>query len=107
MDLLTEWSLWLRDGCLEAIGFRRQRRHARRGLRFRRSVRFYRHDRVRFGADAGTSDIDFEYPSNDDQATGYASLLAELRTAFNQLASRKGDTVPYTISVRGSSSISP
>ena len=56
-----------------------------------------------FWAHIGTSDIDFEYPSNDDQATGFASLLAELRSAFDQLASRKGDTVPYTLSVRNSS----
>ena len=47
------------------------------------------------------SDIDYEYPTNDAEATGYANLLTETRTALNQLASRKGDSVPYTLSVRG------
>ncbi|GJJ12346.1 hypothetical protein Clacol_006587 [Clathrus columnatus] len=44
-------------------------------------------------------DLDFEYPSSSAQGTGFASLITELRTAFNQLAERKGDTVPYQITV--------
>lgn len=45
------------------------------------------------------SDLDFEYPSSSAQGTGFASLITELRSAFNQLAERKGDTVPYQITV--------
>ncbi|KAH9919452.1 glycosyl hydrolases family 18-domain-containing protein [Epithele typhae] len=37
-------------------------------------------------------DIDFEYPSATDLASGFASLLTELRTAFNTLQSQKGDS---------------
>lgn len=53
-----------------------------------------------FGAHTGTSDIDFEYPANEEQAAGHANLLTELRTALNDLASRKGDKEPYLLSVR-------
>ncbi|THH07640.1 hypothetical protein EW145_g3240 [Phellinidium pouzarii] len=42
-------------------------------------------------------DIDFEYPSNSAQGQGFADLLTSLRTAFNQLAAQKGDTVPYQL----------
>jgi chitinase len=42
-------------------------------------------------------DIDFEYPSTAAQGSGFASLLSELRTALNNHASKKGDTVPYII----------
>jgi len=45
------------------------------------------------------SDIDFEYPSNTAQGQGFAALLTSLRTAFDQLATKKGDTVPYQITV--------
>ncbi|KAF8582270.1 carbohydrate-binding module family 5 protein [Ramaria rubella] len=44
-------------------------------------------------------DIDFEYPSDSSQGSGFASLVTELRTAFDQLATKKGDTVPYQITV--------
>ncbi|KAF9465417.1 glycosyl hydrolases family 18-domain-containing protein [Collybia nuda] len=42
-------------------------------------------------------DIDFEYPTSDAQGQGFADLLTALRTGFNQLQSRKGDSVPYQI----------
>ncbi|KAI0746667.1 glycoside hydrolase superfamily [Daedaleopsis nitida] len=43
-------------------------------------------------------DIDYEFPTNADQGAGLASLVTELRTAFTNLASKKGDKVPYLIS---------
>lgn len=45
-----------------------------------------------------TSDIDFEYPSNAAEGQGFADLLTELRTAFDNLAASKGDTTPYQLS---------
>ncbi|KAJ2930548.1 hypothetical protein H1R20_g6536, partial [Candolleomyces eurysporus] len=42
-------------------------------------------------------DIDYEYPSTSAQGQGLADLVTSLRTALNQLASRKRDTVPYLI----------
>ncbi|KLO18245.1 hypothetical protein SCHPADRAFT_820108 [Schizopora paradoxa] len=42
-------------------------------------------------------DLDFEYPANADQGQGFADLLTSLRTAFDQLASQKGDTTPYEL----------
>ncbi|TDL20581.1 hypothetical protein BD410DRAFT_725659 [Rickenella mellea] len=42
-------------------------------------------------------DIDFEYPTAGAQAQGFATLLTSLRTAFNQLAAKKGDSVPYQL----------
>ncbi|KAF8516777.1 glycoside hydrolase superfamily [Gautieria morchelliformis] len=44
-------------------------------------------------------DIDFEYPSTPALGSGFASLVTELRTGFDQLASRKGDAVPYQITL--------
>ncbi|KAL4248233.1 glycosyl hydrolase 18 family protein [Abortiporus biennis] len=43
-------------------------------------------------------DIDFEYPSNSDQAEGFASLLTSLRTSLTTLAQQKGDSTPYILS---------
>lgn len=43
------------------------------------------------------SDLDFEYPANTAQGQGLADLISALRTAFNNLASRKGDSTPYLI----------
>ncbi|RDB26841.1 Chitinase 1 [Hypsizygus marmoreus] len=43
-------------------------------------------------------DLDFEFPANDAQGQGLADLFTALRTAFDQLAARKGDTVPYELS---------
>lgn len=45
----------------------------------------------------GCSDLDFEYPANAAQGQGLADLVTELRTAFNNLASRKGDSTPYLV----------
>ncbi|KIY47749.1 glycoside hydrolase family 18 protein [Fistulina hepatica ATCC 64428] len=44
-------------------------------------------------------DIDYEYPASTDQGQGFADLLTELRTAFDELATNKSDTVPYQITV--------
>jgi hypothetical protein len=43
------------------------------------------------------SDLDYEYPGTSAQGQGLADLVTSLRTALTQLASRKGDTVPYLI----------
>ncbi len=45
-----------------------------------------------------SSDLDFEYPSNSAQGQGFADLFTELRTAFDNLASSKGDSTPYILS---------
>ncbi|KAL1941618.1 hypothetical protein VTO73DRAFT_7057 [Trametes versicolor] len=42
-------------------------------------------------------DIDFEYPTSDPLASGFASLLTSLRTAFDNLQKQKGDSVPYQL----------
>ncbi|KAH8110970.1 glycoside hydrolase family 18 and carbohydrate-binding module family 5 protein [Phellopilus nigrolimitatus] len=42
-------------------------------------------------------DLDFEYPANATQGKGFADLLTSLRTAFDQLATQNGDTVPYQL----------
>ncbi|KAJ7103739.1 glycoside hydrolase superfamily [Mycena epipterygia] len=43
-------------------------------------------------------DLDFEYPANAAQGQGFADLYTALRTAFNALAAKKGDTTPYILS---------
>lgn len=43
-------------------------------------------------------DVDFEYP-NAIQGQGFADLFTALRSAFDQLAAKKGDSTPYQISV--------
>lgn len=45
-------------------------------------------------------DIDYEFPSTPAQGQGFADLMTGLRTAFTALAAKKGDTVPYQLSVR-------
>ena len=50
-----------------------------------------------------TSDIDWEFPSTNAEGSNFATLLSSLRTALNNLATRKGDTVPYLITVSGHS----
>ncbi len=47
-------------------------------------------------------DIDFEYPTTDALGSGFSSLISELRTALDNLATKKGDTTPYQITVRPS-----
>ncbi|KAF8634067.1 hypothetical protein AX17_004330, partial [Amanita inopinata Kibby_2008] len=42
-------------------------------------------------------DIDFEFPTTTDLGQGLADLVTGLRTALDQLAARKGDSVPYLI----------
>ncbi|KAM5540815.1 hypothetical protein V8D89_005459 [Ganoderma adspersum] len=42
-------------------------------------------------------DIDYEFPSSNALGTGLASLIAELRTAFNDLQKKKGDSTPYLV----------
>ncbi|KAI0646214.1 glycosyl hydrolases family 18-domain-containing protein [Trametes meyenii] len=42
-------------------------------------------------------DIDFEYPNSDALASGFASLLTSLRSAFDNLQSQKGDSTPYEL----------
>ncbi|KAF8517586.1 glycosyl hydrolases family 18-domain-containing protein [Hysterangium stoloniferum] len=44
-------------------------------------------------------DLDFEYPTTPDLGNGFTALLTELRTAFDQLAARKKDSVPYQITI--------
>ncbi|KDQ52897.1 carbohydrate-binding module family 5 protein [Jaapia argillacea MUCL 33604] len=48
-----------------------------------------------FGLDG--IDIDYEYPTSTTEGQDFADLLTSLRTGFTQLATRKGDTVPYQI----------
>ncbi|KAF9491053.1 glycoside hydrolase family 18 protein [Pleurotus eryngii] len=43
-------------------------------------------------------DLDFEYPATAAEGQGFADLFTALRTAFDQLAARKGDTTPYLLS---------
>ncbi|KAK7049841.1 Chitinase 4 [Paramarasmius palmivorus] len=43
-------------------------------------------------------DIDFEYPTDAQEGQGFADLLSALRSGLDDLATRKGDTVPYQIS---------
>ncbi|KAJ6567739.1 glycosyl hydrolases family 18-domain-containing protein [Mycena vulgaris] len=43
-------------------------------------------------------DLDFEYPANAAQGQGFADLYTALRTAFDALAAKKGDTTPYQLS---------
>ncbi|TFK47348.1 hypothetical protein OE88DRAFT_1714540 [Heliocybe sulcata] len=42
-------------------------------------------------------DLDFEYPSNTAQGQGFSALFTELRTAFNNLQTTKGDATPYQL----------
>ncbi|KAM5540818.1 hypothetical protein V8D89_005462 [Ganoderma adspersum] len=42
-------------------------------------------------------DIDYEFPETTTQGAGLASLVTELRTAFNDLQKKKGDSTPYLI----------
>ena len=45
-------------------------------------------------------DVDYEYPSNDAQALGYVSLLAEMRDALNKQAAKKGPGCKFLLTVR-------
>ncbi|KAG8779938.1 hypothetical protein FRC12_023687, partial [Ceratobasidium sp. 428] len=43
-------------------------------------------------------DIDYEYPETPEQATGFVSLLSELRAGLDAHAKKKGETNPYQLS---------
>ncbi len=45
-------------------------------------------------------DIDFEFPDTNALGTGLASLVTELRSAFDDLQKKKGDATPYLVTVR-------
>lgn len=51
-----------------------------------------------FGLDG--IDIDFEYANTPALAAGFADLLTEMRTAFDALAQKKGDSTTYQLTVR-------
>ena len=57
------------------------------------------HTGTLFAEESDDSDLDFEYPANSAQGSGFASLVSELRTAYDSLAKSKGDTVPYIVTV--------
>lgn len=44
-------------------------------------------------------DIDYEYPSNDEQARGYVALLQELRAALDKHAHDKGSPYKFLLTV--------
>ncbi|KAF9531136.1 glycoside hydrolase superfamily [Crepidotus variabilis] len=43
-------------------------------------------------------DLDWEYPTSKEQGQGFADLFTALRTAFNNLQTRKSDSTRYIIS---------
>ncbi|CAE6500768.1 unnamed protein product [Rhizoctonia solani] len=43
-------------------------------------------------------DIDYEYPETPEQASGFVSLLSEMRTALDAHAKKKGESNPYQLS---------
>ena len=45
------------------------------------------------------SDIDYEYPSNQEQGAGFAALLTSLRNAFNQLSGKIGGGARFQLTV--------
>jgi GH18 family chitinase len=45
-------------------------------------------------------DIDYEYPSNDEQARGYVELLKELRHALDTHARNKGADYRFLLTVK-------
>ena len=55
-----------------------------------------------FGLDG--IDIDFEYANTPELAAGFASLLTEMRSAFDALAQKKGDSTTYQLTVSPCSS---
>ncbi|GLB37065.1 putative glycosyl hydrolase 18 family protein [Lyophyllum shimeji] len=44
-------------------------------------------------------DVDYEYPSNDEQARGYVALLRELRTALDQHARAKNANYKFLLTI--------
>ncbi|KAF9066642.1 glycosyl hydrolases family 18-domain-containing protein [Rhodocollybia butyracea] len=53
-----------------------------------------------------TFDLDYEYPMNTEQGQGFSDLITELRTAFDNLAAQKGDSVPYQLTAAVSANAS-
>lgn len=45
-------------------------------------------------------DVDYEYPSNNEQARGYTELLRCLREALDEHAAKKGNGCRFELSVR-------
>jgi chitinase len=45
-------------------------------------------------------DVDYEYPQNDEQATGYVHLLKEMREALDRHAESKGRGCDFLLTVR-------
>lgn len=56
--------------------------------------------------EATVSDLDYEYPANTAQGQGFSDLITELRTAFNNLATQKGDSTPYELTAAVSANAS-
>lgn len=44
-------------------------------------------------------DVDYEYPTDDKQASGYTALLKELRAALDKRAAQKGSGCKFLLSV--------
>jgi chitinase len=44
-------------------------------------------------------DVDYEYPSNDEQAWGYVSLLAEMRAALDEHSLQKEADYRFLLTV--------
>jgi chitinase len=44
-------------------------------------------------------DVDYEYPSNDEEARGYVELLKELRAALDYHALSKGANYRFLLTV--------
>ena len=45
-------------------------------------------------------DVDYEYPQNDEQATGYVHLLKEMKEALDRHAESKGRGCAFLLTVR-------
>ena len=46
-------------------------------------------------------DVDYEYPTNNEQAVGYVELLKEMRAALDHHAARKGYGCKFLLTVSG------
>lgn len=50
-------------------------------------------------------DVDYEYPSNDEQARGYVELLKELRQGLDEHARKKGANYKFPLTVSSIASL--
>ncbi|KAG5726153.1 Endochitinase 1 [Termitomyces sp. T112] len=59
------------------------------------------HSAVRILEDYGLDglDVDYEYPTNDEQAKGYVALLSELRAALDKHAHEKGTDYRFLLTI--------